>query len=362
MRVRNIVYSTSAIIIVSMLLQRCSISSDGAVNLNVSIKPFEYLSDYNFFKGNDIDFNPNDGVIPYDLNTPLFSDYAEKLRFIYVPEGKKAIYKDSSVIDFPVGSCIIKTFYYPNDFRNKNAARNVLETRLLVRRESGWEALPYIWNDDQTDAKLEVAGGTKMVSWIDKEGVKQELRYSIPNKNQCKNCHVSGTEITPIGPKVRNLNKLFTYADTTQNQLEYWASKGVFGGLKCPTTKPKNPVWNDPSTGSLQDRAKAYLDVNCAHCHNPKGRGNTSGLDLRFENQNMTSFGLCKSPIAAGRGAGDMLYDVYPGHPEQSITLYRMKSIDSGEMMPEIGRTLVHKEGVELIREWIASLDPETCK
>ena len=239
-----------------LVLSRCNFRfSNSTVSLNIDAEPFENLADYHFFKDNTIDFIPNERVIPYDLNSSLFSDYAEKLRFIYIPEGKKALYNDTAVIDFPEGSCIIKTFYYPVDFRNKDLGRKVMETRLLVRRKSGWDALPYIWNEEQTEATLEIAGGTRKVSWIDAAGQTVNLDYSIPNKNQCKNCHVAEGVFSPIGPKVRNLNKDFTYADTTENQLEHWAGLGIFGGLKCPILKPKNPVWNDPTTGSLQDRA-----------------------------------------------------------------------------------------------------------
>jgi uncharacterized repeat protein (TIGR03806 family) len=358
---RNLIRILGLSFLLVVSLSQCN-TMDQKVNLDISAKPFEFLSDYHFFSGNLVEFLPNKGVIPYDLNSSLFSDYAEKLRFVYVPEGKKALYNDTAVIDFPVGSCLIKTFYYSNDYRDKAKGRKIMETRILVRRENGWDALPYIWNDEQTDARLEVTGGSKKISWINDKGEAMNLNYSIPNKNLCNNCHVIGEAFTPIGPKVRNLNKDFAYAEGTENQLEHWAKAGVFGGLACPATKPKNPVWNDPKTGSLQDRAKAYLDINCAHCHNPKGRGNTSGLDLRYENNDMNSYGMCKSPIAAGRGAGDMLYDIHPGHPERSILLYRIESTDPGELMPEIGRQLQHREGVALIREWISSLDESSCK
>jgi len=361
MHAKKLSYYTGIAILAMVVFSRCN-RMNSMVNLDISAKPFEYLSDYNFFTGELGNFIPNKQVIPYDLNSSLFSDYAEKLRFVYVPEGKKALYNDTAVIDFPVGSCLIKTFYYPYDFRDKAKGRKLMETRVLVRREKGWDALPYIWNDEQTDARLELTGGSKKVSWINEKGVTVDLNYSIPNKNLCNNCHVVGDVFSPIGPKVRNLNKDFVYAEGTENQLEHWAKAGILSGLNCPSTKPRNPVWNNPATGSLQDRAKAYLDINCAHCHNPKGRGNTSGLDLRYENMDMNSYGMCKSPIAAGRGAGDMLYDIHAGHPERSILLYRLMSTDPGEMMPEIGRHLQHTEGVALIRDWIASLNESSCR
>lgn len=162
--------------------------------------PKENLSEYHFFKGKLADQTPEEGVIPYRLNTPLFSDYAEKLRFVKLPAGKTVAYNADQVLDFPVGTTIIKTFYYPNDFRNPDAGRRILETRLLVHEENGWKALEYVWNDDQSDAYLEVAGETKEVSWIHIDGKKHTLQYAMPNLNQCKGCHNRNEKFMPIGP------------------------------------------------------------------------------------------------------------------------------------------------------------------
>ncbi|MBL0967083.1 MAG: hypothetical protein IBJ05_09720, partial [Blastomonas sp.] len=120
------------------------------------------------------------------------------------------------------------------------------------------------------------------------------------------------------------------------------------------------PVWNDPSTGSLDQRARAYLMVNCAHCHNPKGSASNSGLFLNYgAAADRTTTGVYKRPVAAGRGSGGREFAILPGQPDQSIMIHRMASTEPGVAMPEVGRSMVHEEGVALIRAWISSLPSE---
>lgn len=328
------------------------------VTNTVATVGLKLLSEYHFFKGKISDLIPEDGVIPYDLNTPLFSDYAHKARFVRLPEGTSAQYEPTEAFDFPVGTVLIKNFYYPNDFRDESKGRRILETRLLMHQEDGWVALPYIWNDEQTDATLEITGGHLDIEWTHYDGSDRKLHYAVPNVNQCKGCHVHGNTITPIGPKARNLNGDYDYPDGgKENQLQKWASMGILKGLPEMSEVPANAHWDD-NAASLNDRARAYLDINCGHCHNPAGPANTSGLLLDANNADMAKLGFYKSPIAAGRGAGNLDYDIVPGAPDNSILLYRMTSLDPGVMMPELGRKTAHKEGLQLIRDWIASLKP----
>jgi uncharacterized repeat protein (TIGR03806 family) len=306
----------------------------------------ENLSDYGFFKGTLKEQIPSDGVVLYTLNSPLFSDYASKLRFVKLPTGQSVSYNPDSVLQFPVGTAIVKTFYYPIDERNPKKGRRLMETRVLLHEPKGWVALPYIWNKEQTDAVLEVAGGSDQVSWIDGAGKKQSFEYQVPNMNQCKGCHERSGKMTPIGPSVRQLND--------GQQLQHWETAGLLKGL------PKDHIpalvnYSDASA-SLDDRVKAYLDINCAHCHNPTGPARSSGLYLTWDSKDRTAYGFLKPPVAAGRGSGNLSYDIVPGKPEQSILHYRMASRDPGVMMPELGRQLTHHEGVELVRSWIASL------
>jgi uncharacterized repeat protein (TIGR03806 family) len=307
----------------------------------------ENLSDYGFFKGTVKDQIPADGVMPYALNSPLFSDYASKLRFVRLPEGKSVAYNPDSVLQFPVGAAIVKTFYYPIDERNPKKGRRLMETRILLHEAKGWVALPYIWNKEQTDAVLEVAGGSDQVSWIDGAGKKQSFEYQVPNMNQCKGCHERSGEMTPIGPSVRQLND--------GHQLQNWSTTGLLKGL--PKEHIPALVNYLDASASLDDRVKAYLDINCAHCHNATGPARSSGLYLDWNSKDRTAYGFFKPPVAAGRGSGNLSYDIVPGKPDQSILYYRMASRDPGVMMPELGRQLTHHEGVELVRNWIQSMN-----
>jgi uncharacterized repeat protein (TIGR03806 family) len=319
-------------------------------------RPFPKLSDYALFIGDPVHQQPADGVIPYDLNTPLFSDYAQKLRFVKLPKGTHADYRPDTVLDFPVGTVIAKTFAYPNDARDPAKGRRLIETRILKRDADGWVGLPYIWNPSQTDAELDVAGDTRDITWTHTDGQVRKINYMIPNANQCKGCHKSNETITPIGPRARQLNGDFAYASGTENQLAYWSRNGLLANAPSPAEAPRLARWNDSASGTLDSRARAWLEINCAHCHNPGGAARNSGLDLLSTQQNPTAFGVHKTPVAAGLGSGGLDFDIVPGKPDKSILAYRIASTHPGIMMPELGKRLVHDEGVALIREWIAAM------
>jgi uncharacterized repeat protein (TIGR03806 family) len=328
-------------------------------------EPFpEKLSGWHLFTASAPVLQPNKGVIPYDLNTPLFSDYASKYRFVWMPEGTSATYKDDGVFDFPVGTILAKSFAFPVD--GNPAREHLVETRLLVHTNAGWIGLPYIWNTDQTEARLDLAPDPVPIRYADASGKPHEFTYFIPNANECKQCHENNHVMLPIGPKARNLNKDYRYADVTSNQLAYWTRAGYLTGAPAPAHAPAIAKWNDARSGSLDARARAYLDNNCAHCHQPGGTAGYTGVDLRWmsadsapaANGTLRHFGICKSPNSSGR-VGNLSYDLVPGHPDQSILLARMESVRPKEMMPQIGRSVVHEEGVALIREWIASLPAE---
>ena len=116
--------------------------------------------------------------------------------------------------------------------------------------------------------------------WTHPSGARYTIDYVIPNTNQCKDCHNRSKAVVPIGPKARNLNKDFSYAEGRANQLAYWTRIGYLKGAPPPENAPREAVWDDPSTGAVDARARAYLDANCGHCHNPQGSANTSGLYL----------------------------------------------------------------------------------
>jgi uncharacterized repeat protein (TIGR03806 family) len=320
-----------------------------------------------------------EGVTPYDLNTALFTDYAHKLRTIWLPEGMSATYREDGVFDFPVGAVITKTFYYPRaeTALNERIARTedvgpdfaaggldlsrhrLIETRILVRRETGWAAIPYVWNEEQTEARLRRTGQILPLTLVASDGAEEAFNYVVPNVNQCASCHAPDSntrELSPIGPAARHLNRDFPYAGGLSNQIAHLAEIGYLTGAPAPDAAPRNAAWTD-AAASVNDRARAWLDINCSHCHSPVGPADTSGLFLETDTPYGLNLGVCKLPIAAGGGTGDRRFGIVPGHPEESILSYRIDSNEADVMMPEIGRSTTHAEAVDLINDWISELE-----
>lgn len=365
----------------AILFSACSQQETTAPTYHAAENP-QHLSDWGMIAAQDGALTLSDGVTPYDLATPLFSDYALKLRTVWTPEGAPAIYNANDAFDFPLGTVITKTFYYPvpangqptetwngdvHQGRERGVHNNelaldhlrLIETRVLVRREAGWNALPYVWNEDQTDAVLKRIGAVIPMTLIGDSGEMEPFAYLVPNANQCAGCHATNATtkaIQPIGLKARHLNKASSFAEGF-NQLDHWLAKGLLTG-EIASPAPKNAVWTD-DVEPLEARARAYLDINCSHCHNPSGPADTSGLNLEPDAMG-PALGNCKTPVAAGRGTGGRPYDIVPGRPDLSITVFRMETTDPGAMMPELGRAVAHDEGVKLVSEWIADMEG-TC-
>ena len=310
----------------------------------------------------DGDVTPNAGVTPYNLNTPLFSDYAVKRRTVWMPSGGSATYDATNVLDFPDGTVFTKSFGFPDDMRKAQPIITWVETRVVWKTAGIWQGMSYTWDAAQKVATANPGGEVLSLSWIDGTGQTVTTDgYLVPSVNQCVECHQVSNVFEPIGPKARNLNGNFTYPDgSTQNQLAYWTSKGLLSGAPDPSAAPKLAVWNDPSTGTLDDRARAYLESNCAHCHSPTGYALNTGLYLSTLETNPVNLGICKKPVAAGQGGGGLTYDIVPGDPNDSILHFRLDSADIGVRMPEISRSLIDTAGLQLITDWITSL-PGSC-
>lgn len=335
------------------------------------------LSDWNLFEVSSGSLHLREGVVPYDLNSSLFSDYASKLRTIWVPEQERGQFEKSGEIKFPIGTVISKTFYYPRGSEPGTVTKgeetsgtldpllvnldkvDLIETRLLVLRDSGWEAVSYVWNEEQDNAKLTKIGDVQNLTLTDDVSYITNFAYLVPDVNQCAGCHVSNNtsrKLEPLGISPRHFDKEFTYKEIKYNQLKHFE---VLEYLK--TSHPLDSItpnvdWKNPEF-SLDQRARSYLDINCSHCHNPVGPADTSGLDLTVSATEKIDLGVCKLPIAAGSGTGGRLFSIVPGEPEASILIYRLETTDLGAMMPELGRSLQHQEGVALIREWVADME-----
>lgn len=289
------------------------------------------LAEFGFFT-DQAGTKPAKGVIPYRLNTPLWSDGAEKARFLYLPPGTKAKAQGDGLLDLPVGAALIKSFAFGG---------KLIETRVLLHRADGWVALPYVWNAAQTEARLALAG--KRIDLITPAG--QAISYAVPNKNQCKECHGLAGAVTPIGPKAYNLSPEWLTALSKAGKLD-----------AVPKVARRIPLWEDRAKAPIADAARGYLDANCAHCHNAKGAASNSGLYLGWLESDTHALGVMKRPVAAGRGSGTNEFDIVPGDPDHSILMYRFASTEGGVAMPELGRESRDQAAEKVIWAWIKGM------
>lgn len=308
----------------------------------------ERLSEWGLFT-DGVAQAPAPGVLPYTVVSPLFSDYAAKHRFIRVPEGTAAQYTSEGPWDFPEGTVLVKTFSFPVDRRDPAAGERIIETRLLVLEEGTWQPYVYLWGGDE--AFLTQVGARVDVEWIHDDGETRTLTYRVPNAAQCANCHGGLEDVEPLGPRTLQMDH--------SGQLERLEAAGLFA---APLPAERDALVDpEGSEGSLEERARAYLHANCGHCHRDQGSAGQSGLWLTAEVSEELQLGVCKRPVAAGRAAGGRSFDIVPGEPDESVMVYRMESDEAGIKMPELPSQLVHAEGVALIREWIAAMEPRVC-
>ena len=320
--------------------------------------PLQKLSDYGLFVGNLADHQPAAGVVPYDLNTPLFSDYTTKLRFVKLPTGTQATYRDADVFDFPVGTVISKTFAYEHDLRDPKAGRRLprdshpaAQTRRLDR--------PALRLERRADRGLPRCRGPNGRCPLDRyrgpraiESLPRSKRQSVQRLSRRRQAFHDRTQgpASQQGLRLRRGNRKPARAlDPPGHPRQHALAR----------SGRSERAWDDPRSGTLDERARAWLEINCARCHNPAGGAANSGLDLTATQTEPARFGVYKSPVAAGSGSGSLSYDIVPGKPDESILLYRINSIQPKVMMPELGRRMIHAEGLDLVRQWIAGMKSE---
>lgn len=288
------------------------------------------LSELNLYTGNISDLNITSRAFPYELNTPLFTDYAHKERLIALPPNSSMEFDGDGFPIFPDNTVIAKTFYYNLDERDLSLGRQIIETRVIIKTNGEWESGDYKWNEDQTDAVLDPEGSTLPITWIDSNGISNSTTYAIPSSSQCFDCHNTYGNTTPIGPKLRNMN----FDINGVNQLQQFINNNHLSGLSDITSIGQIADWTDVSA-PLEDRARSYFDVNCAHCHIPGGFCETqSTLNLAYE------ISLDNSNIIARKNS----------------ILFRVGNYNPGVSMPFIGTTMLHSEGVQLIQDYLNTL------
>lgn len=301
-------------------------------------------------------------LVYYDVAAALWADNAEKERWIRLPAGQQVTFDAGEDWQFPLGTIIVKRFAYPLDFGDPGGATRELETRLLVYEDEvkGWTPLTYVRDEALGDSVLEIAGKRIAVDYVDQTGAAKTEDYLVPNSNQCGNCHERSDRITFLGPFTQQLNRVVDVDGSPRDQLAYLAERGLFAS-SIPASDTL-PAFSDPfGDAPLEARARSYLHANCSHCHRPGGGGGPSGLVLLQWETDPIDYGVCKSPVAAGSGAGGNPADIVPGHPEQSIIPFRMRSVDPEIKMPELPNRISDARGVELIESWIAGMTPAGC-
>jgi uncharacterized repeat protein (TIGR03806 family) len=295
---------------------------------------------------------PSEGLIPYDIVVPFWSDGASKSRWVAVPNAK-ITYSPAGDWTFPKGTVFVKTFELPTDAANPGVKRR-LETRLLVCDSAGGVyGVVYKWRPDLSDADLLSTNQTEEISIKTPMGEARRQTWYYPSRPDCLACHNAKTSGV-LGVKARQMNRAFTYpSGVTDNELRAWSHAGLFAPevneadlAKIPTLAPA-----DDATRSVQDRARSYLDANCAQCHRPGGT--VAYFDARYDTP-LEKQGLINGPVLIDQGI-DRPRVISPHDIWRSIIYMRVNTVDDIKM-PPIARETIDQRGVKLLQEWITSL------
>ncbi|MCY4605803.1 MAG: T9SS type A sorting domain-containing protein, partial [Gemmatimonadetes bacterium] len=295
--------------------------------------------------------------VPYEVNAPFWSDGATKTRFIRLPSGKRIAFASNGPWDFPDETLLIKNFYL-DLVRGDPASRRIIETRFLIKRVDapGWDGYSYLWNEAGTDATL-LADSTTVTYVIDapQDPVGFLLQeYYFPARQDCEVCHTKGAGYV-LGVHTAQL-----HTGAEQNQLHTLAQQGLFTE-KLPTdlsSLPHLPNPFDPSV-PLDQRARSYLEVNCAPCHRPESVSRTI-IDLRYDTPLAQTNTVGAFPTLGDIGEPEALI-FSPGEPQLS-TLYLRMLTQGTFRMPPLASSIIDERGADLIATWIASLEPVAAK
>lgn len=329
----------TVICLVGLLIFTIISCNDDDFDFQVEIPDFNFpqtlvyedsLSAYNIFKDTPSNLIPTDDFQLLELSSILFTDYAHKQRLVKIPEGTQMTRLNNGSIEFPDGTILTKTFFYYNDERDTTLGKRIIETRLLIKEDDTWNVATYLWNETQTNAILELNGTDTQVSWINENGNSISTLYHVPDENECIACHQSNSIMTPLGTKLRNLNRMVERNEVTLNQINHLQSVGILNDFQV--NQVPSIINYKVNSNSLSERGRAYLDLNCSHCHNPNAWETPAEQDLDFRYETpLNQTGLLD---------------------EQNEII---ELVSDGEM-PFIGTTILDQEGVDLIIEYIESL------
>lgn len=316
-----------------------------------------------------INLTPTEGLIPYDLVESFWSDGALKSRWMAIPNdgthnttAEKITYSDIDDWDFPIGTVLVKHFELPINEGNPTLTKR-LETRFSIKLNDGnFYFVTYKWNDQETDADLLTAGLEESIDITRADGSPASQTWNYPSTIDCVSCHNPTTGGT-LGTRARYLNKDYTYAKTgrTGNQLVTLSHLGIIDQSITDADTGNiltSKSTNDP-TASLEDKARSYLDLNCAYCHRP-GTGNRGDFDLRLNLDLVQTGVLTASPYLSLGIPNEKIID--PGNTATSILYHRLNSTDPTIQMPPIAKNKIDESAVQLIHDWIIQLDPDLCE
>lgn len=296
---------------------------------------------------------PEASLVPYEINSPLWSDGAAKQRWISVPAGQRVDRADDGTLSFPVGTMFVKEFDLPASSTPRGRTRR-LETRVLVVGTDTTYGVTYRWNAEGTDAELLPEGADER---IDDEKTGQTTTWHYPSAGQCWSCHRAENRV--LGFTERQLNRTVNGA----SQLEAFAARGIFSADAIAKALPALAVPTDAAQ-AIDARASAYIAANCSSCHHSGasflGGGDTwnASPGIALADRGLVGQEHHNYPMAAKLGLGDAPL-IAPGNPDGSLLLARIKSSDPDLRMPPLGRNVVDGDGVKIIEEWIRAMPKE---
>ncbi len=316
----------------------------------------QHLSETAAFR-NVHELTPTDGLIPYDLNVPFYSDDASKSRWVAVPREPSAAqskirFASTGEWKFPKGTVFVKHFEIVTDETRATPKRR-LETRILVRdAKGGVYGVTYKWRPDNSDADLLTSNLWETISIRTATGTRTQAWY-YPSRADCRTCH---TDLAGgvLGVKTRQLNRDFSYPNgVVDNELRAWNHVDLFDPpldeLDLPTLG--RLARGDSVTRTLEDRARSYLDANCAHCHRPGGT--VAYFDTRYDTP-LTNQNLIDGPVLIDEGI-DKACVIAPNDIWRSIAFMRINTLEAMKM-PPLAHQRLDEEGTALLRAWIQSL------